>query len=116
MTTANTGASAASIEPFSMASMASNRVRYNSRFFVQVGHETTCASSGNNYFSSISYLPKLLREPTKKGTFLENKVLNNTVNIYRYKTIEAIEANGNTGVIPTTSKSFSLYQELLQPL
>ena len=29
-----------------------------------------------------------------------------TVNIYRYKTIEA---NGNIGVIPTTSKSFSLY-------
>ena len=29
-----------------------------------------------------------------------------TVNIYRYKTIEA---NGNTSVIPTTSKSFSLY-------
>ena len=36
-----------------------------------------------------------------------------TVNIYRYKTIEA---NGNTSVIPTSSKSFSLYQELLQPL
>jgi hypothetical protein len=31
-----------------------------------------------------------------------------TVNIYRYKTKEA---NGNTGVIPTTSKFFSLYQE-----
>ena len=36
-----------------------------------------------------------------------------TVNISRYKTIEA---NGSTGVIPTASKSFSLYQELLQPL
>ena len=34
----------------------------------------------------------------------------NTVNIYRYKTIEA---NGNTGVILTTSKSFSLYREFL---
>jgi hypothetical protein len=33
-----------------------------------------------------------------------------TVNIYRYKTIEA---NGNTGVIPTTNKSFSLYREFL---
>ena len=33
-----------------------------------------------------------------------------TVNIYRYKTIEA---NGNTGVIPTTSKSFSIYREFL---
>ena len=33
-----------------------------------------------------------------------------TVNIYRYKTIEV---NGNTGVIPTTSNSFSLYWELL---
>ena len=32
-----------------------------------------------------------------------------TVNNYRYKTIEA---NGNTGVIPTTSKPFSLYREL----
>ena len=29
-----------------------------------------------------------------------------TVNIYRYKTIEA---NANTGEIPTTSKFFSLY-------
>ena len=36
-----------------------------------------------------------------------------TVNIYRYK---PIEANGNTGVIPTTSKSFSLYWEFLKPL
>ena len=35
------------------------------------------------------------------------------VNIYRYKTMEA---NGNTGVIPTASKSFSLYGELLKPL
>ena len=36
-----------------------------------------------------------------------------TVNIYRYKTIET---NGNTGVIPTTSKSFNLFRELLKPL
>ena len=36
-----------------------------------------------------------------------------TVNIYRYKTIEA---NGNTGIIPTTSKSFSLFHELIQLL
>ena len=33
-----------------------------------------------------------------------------TVNIYRLKTIEA---NANTGNIPTISKSFSLYQEFL---
>ena len=33
-----------------------------------------------------------------------------TVNIYKYK---IIEANGNTGVILTTSKSFSLYWEFL---
>ena len=33
-----------------------------------------------------------------------------TVNIYRYKTIEA---NGNTSVIPTTSKFFSLHWEFL---
>ena len=33
-----------------------------------------------------------------------------TVNIYRYKTIQA---NGNTSVIPTTSKSFSLYRKYL---
>jgi hypothetical protein len=33
-----------------------------------------------------------------------------TVNIYRYNTIEA---NENTGEIPTTSKFFSLYRELL---
>ena len=36
-----------------------------------------------------------------------------TVNVYRYKTIET---NANTGDIPTTSKSFSLYRELLKPL
>ena len=42
-----------------------------------------------------------------------NQALLHTVNIYSYKTIEA---NGNTGVIPTTSKSFSLYRELLKPL
>ena len=36
-----------------------------------------------------------------------------TVNIYRYKTIEA---NANTGEIPTTSKSCSLYRELLHPI
>ena len=36
--------------------------------------------------------------------------LNSTVNKYRYKTIEA---NANTGEIPTTSKFFSLYRELL---
>ena len=36
-----------------------------------------------------------------------------TLNIYRYKTIEA---NGNTGIIPTTRKFFSLHWELLQPL
>ena len=33
-----------------------------------------------------------------------------TVDIHRYTTIEA---NGNTVVISTTSKSFSLYQEFL---
>jgi hypothetical protein len=36
-----------------------------------------------------------------------------TVNIYRYKTIEA---NANTGEIPTMSKFFSLYRELLHPI
>ena len=36
-----------------------------------------------------------------------------TVNIYRLKTIMT---NGNTYAIPTTSKSFSLYWEFLQPL
>ena len=36
-----------------------------------------------------------------------------TVNIYRQKTILA---NGNTDVIPTTCKSFSLYREFFQPL
>ena len=40
---------------------------------------------------------------------IEISLLSNTVNIYRYKTIEG---NGKTGVIPTTSKSFSLYREL----
>ena len=40
-------------------------------------------------------------------------LLSYTVNIYRYKTIEA---NANTGEIPTTSKSFSLYRELLHPI
>ena len=40
---------------------------------------------------------------------IEISLLSNTVNIYRYNTIEG---NGNTGVIPTTSKSFSLYREL----
>ena len=39
--------------------------------------------------------------------------LHYTVNIYRYKTIET---NGNTSVIPITSKSFSLYRKFLQPL
>ena len=36
-----------------------------------------------------------------------------TINISRYKTIEA---TGNTSVIPTTSESFSLYWEFLLPL
>ena len=40
-------------------------------------------------------------------------LLINTVNIYKYTTIEG---NGNTIVIPTTSKSFRLYGEFLQPL
>jgi hypothetical protein len=39
--------------------------------------------------------------------------ISHTVNIYRYKTIEA---NANTGEIPTTSKSFNLYLELLHPI
>ena len=55
---------------------------------------------------------KIIQFITFKGDFLvlsESANRSYTVNIYRYKTIEA---NGNTGVIPTTSKSFSLYREL----
>ena len=52
-------------------------------------------------------LPALLSVYNCKATLLWGTY---TVNIYRNKTIEA---NGNTGVISTTSKSFSLYREFL---
>ena len=54
-----------------------------------------------------------LRKQTHPSNFISNHLHSYTVNTYRYKTIEA---NGNTGVIPTTSKSFSLYRQFLQPL
>ena len=57
------------------------------------------------------HYPHLSREQSSAA--IPPRVVRCTVNIYRYKTIEA---NGNTSVIPTTSKSFSLYQELLQHL
>ena len=53
-------------------------------------------------FWPSSIIKEPCREKIKKETY--------TVNIYRYK---AIEANGNFDVIPTTSKSFSLYWEFL---
>ena len=42
-------------------------VRYRLRFFAQVGHETTYASSGNKQIMLPLDLPKLSREPTKIG-------------------------------------------------
>ena len=51
-------------------------------------------------------LESLCTETKKLTSVLITSVIDNTMNIYRYKTIEA---NGNTSVIPTTSKSFSLY-------
>ena len=44
-------------------------VRYHSRFFVRVGHETAYADIGNHHFftipMSLSELPKLLRSSVK---------------------------------------------------
>ena len=45
-------------------------IRYHSRFFVRVGHETTYASSGNRHF----LLYHVIVRPTKIMSFLENKV------------------------------------------
>ena len=42
--------------------------RYHSRFFVQVGHETTYAAIGNHYITLSSDLPKFLRTSVKPVT------------------------------------------------
>ena len=59
------------------------------------------------YANIISYI-QLSREVACKTLTLTH-ISTYTVNIYRYKTIEG---NGTTSVIPTTSKSFSLYLEI----
>ena len=50
--------------------------RVSSRYFVQAGHETTYASSGNHHFFQIVYQTYQNYEQSqeKLGTFLENKV------------------------------------------
>ena len=57
--------------------------RYHSRFFVQLWHETTYASSGNKYFFTKSCHRQTYQNYDqswqKLGTILENKVSKNGI-------------------------------------
>ena len=51
--------------------------RVSSRYFVQTGHETTYASSGNHHFFQIVYQvrpTKIMNRAMKNWTHLKNKV------------------------------------------
>ena len=49
-------------------------IRVRSRFFDQVGHENTYASSGNKHFSLNLVFVRPTKIMKKWGTILENKV------------------------------------------
>ena len=68
------------VSPFQLAILAQqSKVRYHSRFFVQPGHETTCASSVNKHFFTISCQRQTYQNyeesRQKLSTILENKGL-----------------------------------------